>query len=271
MLYAPGGPRTVDGRKDSDEGNSDGGAQHRGSRATRRSHHRYGEGSRPRHCRTTSSDFQSLVDDVYGLLAGETKAEHEELGTAPGEPGITRAIPNVTVNELAGFLEHLAGLRGEQRVDISGVADELHMDSDQALRLAEAAERLGFVVLDHGNIIETPLGETFAMIERRQLPGVTRIGRRVLVRRRRSARLAAPENHAIAGKVGNAMSVTVRPYRQGGWMVDVLTRLIDGSKYRERRRLSSRIEVRRTTVGRRSRATRAAIRPTTTTQGGTHT
>ena len=30
------------------------------------------------------------------------------------------------------------------------------------LRLAEAAERLGFVVVDHGDIGETPLDETFA-------------------------------------------------------------------------------------------------------------
>jgi integrase len=34
------------------------------------------------------------------------------------------------------------------------------------------------------------------------------------------------------------MSVTVRPYRQGGWMVDVVTRLPNGSRYRDRRRLS---------------------------------
>lgn len=34
------------------------------------------------------------------------------------------------------------------------------------------------------------------------------------------------------------MSVTVRPYRRGGWHVDVMTRLPDGTRYRERRRLS---------------------------------
>src|ERR1700687_843458 len=34
------------------------------------------------------------------------------------------------------------------------------------------------------------------------------------------------------------MSVAVRPYRRGGWHVDVMTRLPDGTPYRERRRLS---------------------------------
>lgn len=36
------------------------------------------------------------------------------------------------------------------------------------------------------------------------------------------------------------MSVTVRPYRRGGWAVDVITRLANGRRYRERRRLSVR-------------------------------
>ena len=30
------------------------------------------------------------------------------------------------------------------------------------------------------------------------------------------------------------MSVTIRPYRKGGWEVDITTRLPDGSRYRER-------------------------------------
>jgi hypothetical protein len=34
------------------------------------------------------------------------------------------------------------------------------------------------------------------------------------------------------------MSVTVRPYRRGGWEVDIALRLPDGSRYRERRRVS---------------------------------
>src|SRR5574341_564520 len=42
--------------------------------------------AQPRHKK--SSEFQALVDQVYGLLAGETKTEPEELGTAPGEPGL---------------------------------------------------------------------------------------------------------------------------------------------------------------------------------------
>src|SRR5438876_9780998 len=33
------------------------------------------------------------------------------------------------------------------------------------------------------------------------------------------------------------MSVTVRPYKRGGWQVDVMTRLPNGLRYRERRRL----------------------------------
>src|SRR4249920_377734 len=36
------------------------------------------------------------------------------------------------------------------------------------------------------------------------------------------------------------MSVTVRPYRRGGWTVDVITRLTNGRRYRERRRLTVR-------------------------------
>ena len=36
------------------------------------------------------------------------------------------------------------------------------------------------------------------------------------------------------------MSVTVRSYRSGGWMVDVMTRLPNGTRYRERRRMAVR-------------------------------
>src|SRR5512136_1914044 len=54
-----------------------------------------------------SRQFLAIVDRLYGTLAGQTQPEQQELGTAPGEPGRTRALPHVGVNDLAGLLEHL--------------------------------------------------------------------------------------------------------------------------------------------------------------------
>ena len=57
------------------------------------------------------------------------------------------------------------------------------------------------------------------------------------VSRGRPATLAGPEARAIAEGV-KAMSVTLRPYRSGGWEVDITIRLPDGRQYRERKRAS---------------------------------
>lgn len=48
--------------------------------------------------------FLAAVDRVYATLAGQTEAESVELGTAPGEPGRTRALPDVGIDDLAGLL-----------------------------------------------------------------------------------------------------------------------------------------------------------------------
>jgi len=106
--------------------------------------------------------FLDLVDRVYGLLAGQTQAEHLEMGSAPGEPGgRTRPLPRGTINDLAGLLEHLATETGN-RADLYHLAEELKVDSDQLLRLTETAELLGFATVAQGDITLTPLGETFA-------------------------------------------------------------------------------------------------------------
>jgi NitT/TauT family transport system ATP-binding protein len=159
-----------------------------------------------------SLECQALVDEVYGTLAGETKTEPEELGTAPGEPGLTRALPGVTVNEIAGFLEHLATLR-TQRADIYRLADELHMDSDRVLRLAEAAERLGFVVLNRGDISETSLGETFAeaSIQARKEIFATRVRRVPIVNWLLTMLRAADRHELEADVVQSALGLDFPP------------------------------------------------------------
>lgn len=105
--------------------------------------------------------FLSLVDRVYATLAGQTQPEHVELGTAPGEPGRTRALPHITITDLAGLLEHLADTL-HNRADIYRLATERKVDTDHLLRLTEAVELLGMATISQGDITLTPLGETFA-------------------------------------------------------------------------------------------------------------
>ncbi|MEW6387002.1 MAG: nitrate/sulfonate/bicarbonate ABC transporter ATP-binding protein [Thermodesulfobacteriota bacterium] len=105
--------------------------------------------------------FLDLVDRVYMVLAGHTQPEHLELGTAPGEPGRTRSLPHITIDDLAGLLEYLDSLPSN-RADIYALAQELQLSSDDLLRLIEAAELLGFATIAYGDITLTSLGETFA-------------------------------------------------------------------------------------------------------------
>ncbi len=115
----------------------------------------------PQPRRRKDSRFLNLVDRVYMVLAGQTQPEHVELGTAPGEPGRTRALPHINIDDLSGLLEHLDGMPNN-RADIYALAQELQVNSDELLRLIEAAELLGFANVAYGDITLNPLGETFA-------------------------------------------------------------------------------------------------------------
>lgn len=108
-----------------------------------------------------SPQFLDMLDRVYALLAGQTQPEHIELGSAPGEAGRTRALPDVSVSELAGLLEFLDEMPGN-RTDVYRLEQELNLGTDPVLALTEAAELLGFATIAKGDIALTPLGETFA-------------------------------------------------------------------------------------------------------------
>jgi NitT/TauT family transport system ATP-binding protein len=130
-----------------------------------------------------SEEFQRVVDEVYGMLAGQTESEAIELGSAPGEQGHTRALPKVAISDLAGLLEHLSELPGD-REDIYRLPDELHIDPSHMLSLTEAAEIMGFATVQKGDINLTSLGETFAeaSIQARKEIFATRIRRLPLTR-----------------------------------------------------------------------------------------
>ena len=108
-----------------------------------------------------SPHFIALVDKVYGILAGQTQPEHIELGSAPGKPGATRWLPDVTVSDIVGLVEYLDE-SPNQTHDIYQLAEELAVDSDKLLRVIEAVELLGFATVASGDITLTPLGEAFS-------------------------------------------------------------------------------------------------------------
>jgi NitT/TauT family transport system ATP-binding protein len=146
-------------------------------------------------------EFQTMVDQVYATLAGQTQTEAIELGSAPGEPGRTRGLPDIQIHDLAGLLEYLDTL-AHDRSDIYRLVDELGVDSDKLLLLTEAAELLGFATIEKGDITLTPLGETFseASILARKEIFATRI-RRVPIVRWLMAMLRASEKQQLRREV----------------------------------------------------------------------
>jgi len=150
---------------------------------------------------TRSPQFQAKIDLVYSILAGQTQPEAVEFGSAPGEPGRTRALPHVQINDLTGLLEHLDEIPGD-RTDIYRLVDELGMDSDHLLLFIETAELLGFARIDKGDIMLTSLGETFAeasILARKEI-FATRI-RRLPLFRWLLGMLQASERQSLRGEV----------------------------------------------------------------------
>jgi NitT/TauT family transport system ATP-binding protein len=112
----------------------------------------------PRHRK--SPEFIAKVDLIYATLAGQTEPESLEMGTAPGEPGRTRSLPDVHVANMAGLLEALAEKPGD-RAHLYQLVEDLKVESDHLLLLTEAVELLGFATVAEGDINLTSLGQTF--------------------------------------------------------------------------------------------------------------
>ena len=100
--------------------------------------------------------FQGLVDKVYAAVAGQSKPKEEALGTQPGQPGVTRALPNAQLSALAGLLEKLVEEGG--RVDLYKISGALVLELDDLLPIVEAGDLLGFMTVREGDLLLTRLG-----------------------------------------------------------------------------------------------------------------
>jgi NitT/TauT family transport system ATP-binding protein len=165
-----------------------------------------------------------LVDQVYATLAGQTQPEVMELGSEPGKPGRTRALPHVSINELTGLLERLEQVPG-RRSDIYRFAEELKVNSDQLLGLMETAELLGFATITQGDVTLTPPGEAYAnasILERKEM-FATRILRLPVIKWL-TAMLTAAENHRLQWDVVQAALELEFPSEEARRQLDTAVR-----------------------------------------------
>src|SRR5437867_5381678 len=104
--------------------------------------------------------FQALAAKVYAAVAGQSKPKEEALGTQPGQPGVTRPLPNSQRNAVAGLLEKLVDEGG--RVDLYRMGGDLVLELDDLLPIVEAGDLLGFITVHEGDLLLTPLGRAYA-------------------------------------------------------------------------------------------------------------
>jgi len=99
--------------------------------------------------------FQAVVDRVYAAVAGKTLTEGE---LAAGQA--TKRLPGARLNALAGLVEKLVAEGGQ--ADLPRLAADLVMELDDLLPVVEAGELVGFVRIQDGDLLITPLGSGYA-------------------------------------------------------------------------------------------------------------
>ncbi|MDH6121264.1 nitrate/sulfonate/bicarbonate ABC transporter ATP-binding protein [Kitasatospora sp. GAS204B] len=116
---------------------------------------------RPRDRRTPQ--FEALVDTVYGILTGreerEAAAATEAAASRPPATPITTPLPVASVGGLAGLLEILQSMGGEE--GLAEIADELNFEIDDLLPLVDAVVLLGFADTARARIALTEAGREF--------------------------------------------------------------------------------------------------------------
>ena len=106
-------------------------------------------------------EFLRVVDAVYGILAGRTEAEHLGPGHGTWRAGANPRLARRS-NPSLGRRAGTSGPETDRTANIYDVAHDLKIESDDILRLTEAAELLGLCTIDEGDVTITDLGSQFA-------------------------------------------------------------------------------------------------------------
>ncbi|MGB3810767.1 MAG: nitrate/sulfonate/bicarbonate ABC transporter ATP-binding protein [Parvibaculum sp.] len=118
----------------------------------------------PRPRNRLDAKFRRLVDKIYERMTMPATI----AAPAPGVPtiaeeGITKALPRVSTNSMAGLIEAIAGPPYNGRADLPELADDMHIGMDQLFSIGETLSLLRFADLEGGDIRLTEAGRRFAV------------------------------------------------------------------------------------------------------------
>ncbi|HEX5415163.1 MAG TPA: AAA-associated domain-containing protein, partial [Chloroflexota bacterium] len=118
---------------------------------------------------------ERMVDTIYRIM---TNPREEVARLLPGARAVRRptaaptyqVLPHVSIGDLAGLLEWLESVGG--REDLARVAENLQLEADELLPLADAADLLGLGDVEQGDLFLTADGQSFVaadVLERKEI------------------------------------------------------------------------------------------------------
>ncbi|HEX3503007.1 MAG TPA: nitrate/sulfonate/bicarbonate ABC transporter ATP-binding protein [Xanthobacteraceae bacterium] len=104
--------------------------------------------------------FRDMVEKIYVAMTAR-KAGPTQIGTAPATTMFT-VLPRVSANLMSGLIETLAAPPFNGKADLPVLADELAMESDELLPVAESLQMFRLAEIEGGDIKLTDIGKQFA-------------------------------------------------------------------------------------------------------------
>ena len=105
--------------------------------------------------------FHDMVEKIYVAMTAR-KASPTQIGTAPAATTMNTVLPRVSANLMAGLVETLAAAPFNGKADLPVLADELAMESDELLPVAESLQTFRLAEIEGGDIKLTDIGKQFA-------------------------------------------------------------------------------------------------------------
>ncbi len=107
--------------------------------------------------------FRDLVEKIYVAMTARTPTMPQIGTVADRAPAATMntVLPRVSANLLSGLIETLAVPPFNGNADLPVLADELHMESDELLPVAELLQMLRLAEIEGGDIKLTDTGKQF--------------------------------------------------------------------------------------------------------------